>query len=53
MMTDSRFFGLSKRHVTVSTVGVVPRILSLAEDLPVRPAQRACAPAALTHALHA
>ena len=35
MMTDSRFFSLSKRHVTISTVGVVPRILSLPDDLPV------------------
>ncbi|GFR39952.1 hypothetical protein Agub_g30 [Astrephomene gubernaculifera] len=34
MMTDSRFFGLRRRHVTVSTVGVIPRIKQLAEDLP-------------------
>ncbi|EFJ40175.1 hypothetical protein VOLCADRAFT_108314 [Volvox carteri f. nagariensis] len=34
MMTDSRFFGLRRRHVTVSTVGVVPRIKQLAQDLP-------------------
>ncbi len=36
MMTDSHFFGLRRRHVTVSTVGVIPRIKQLAQDLPVR-----------------
>lgn len=36
MMTDSKYFGLRRRHVTVSTVGVIPRIKQLAEDLPVR-----------------
>jgi hypothetical protein len=36
MMTDPRLFGLSRRHVTVSTVGVVPRIREMAKDLPVR-----------------
>ncbi len=35
MMTDTRYFGLSKRQVSISTVGVVPRILALAQDLPV------------------
>ncbi|KAG2482924.1 hypothetical protein HYH03_018202 [Edaphochlamys debaryana] len=34
MMTDSKGFGLKRRHVTVSTVGVIPRIKQLAEDLP-------------------
>ncbi|KAG2444685.1 hypothetical protein HXX76_001429 [Chlamydomonas incerta] len=34
MMTDSKYFGLRRRHVTVSTVGVIPRIKQLAEDLP-------------------
>jgi len=34
VMTDSRLFSLQRRHVTVSTVGVIPRILSLASDLP-------------------
>lgn len=34
MMTDSKVFGLRRSSVTVSTVGVVPRILQLAEDLP-------------------
>ncbi|GLC58406.1 hypothetical protein PLESTB_001355300 [Pleodorina starrii] len=34
MMTDSRYFGLRRRHVTVSTVGVIPRIKQLAEELP-------------------
>lgn len=33
-MTDPRRFGLRRAAVTISTVGVVPRILSLAEDLP-------------------
>jgi adenine C2-methylase RlmN of 23S rRNA A2503 and tRNA A37 len=27
-------FGLSKRHITVSTVGVIPRIRSMATDMP-------------------
>ncbi|KAK3259673.1 hypothetical protein CYMTET_31345 [Cymbomonas tetramitiformis] len=33
-MIDPRRFGLSPAHVTVSTVGVVPRIIQMAEDLP-------------------
>ncbi len=35
LMTDSRTFQISLRHVTLSTVGVVPRIKQLAADLPV------------------
>lgn len=35
LMTDSRTFALSRKHVTISTVGVVPRIKQLATDLPV------------------
>jgi adenine C2-methylase RlmN of 23S rRNA A2503 and tRNA A37 len=35
MMADERCFGLSRRQVSISTVGVVPRILSLPDDLPV------------------
>lgn len=27
-------FGLSKRHITISTVGVIPRIRSMATDMP-------------------
>lgn len=34
LMTDSRCFALSRRHVTISTVGVVPRIKQLAADMP-------------------
>ncbi len=34
-MTDSRLFALCRRHVTISTVGVIPRIKQLAQDLPV------------------
>jgi 23S rRNA (adenine(2503)-C(2))-methyltransferase len=34
MMTDGRYFGLRRSAVTVSTVGVIPRILQLADDLP-------------------
>lgn len=34
MMTDPRLFGLSRRHVTVSTVGVIPRIRAMAVELP-------------------
>jgi hypothetical protein len=41
MMTDPRLFGLSRRHVTVSTVGVVPRIRDMARDMPVGDERRA------------
>ncbi|KAK9806306.1 hypothetical protein WJX72_009538 [[Myrmecia] bisecta] len=34
LMTDSRYFSLRRSAVTVSTVGVIPRILQLVEDLP-------------------
>ena len=34
-MTDPRLFGLARRHVTVSTVGVAARIRDMARDLPV------------------
>ena len=34
MLTDSRVFALRRNKVTVSTVGVVPRVLQLSEDLP-------------------
>lgn len=34
MMTDTRFFGMRRSAVTVSTVGVIPRILQMADDLP-------------------
>jgi adenine C2-methylase RlmN of 23S rRNA A2503 and tRNA A37 len=34
MMTDSAYFALRKSAVTVSTVGVIPRINQLADDLP-------------------
>lgn len=34
MMTDGRYFALQRKHVTVSTVGVVPRIPALGRDLP-------------------
>ncbi|KAL4420786.1 hypothetical protein ABPG75_010442 [Micractinium tetrahymenae] len=34
MMTDPRAFGLRRKKVTVSTVGVVPRLLQLADDMP-------------------
>ncbi|KAJ3344520.1 sorting nexin [Kappamyces sp. JEL0680] len=33
-MIDTRYFSLSPTHVTISTVGVVPRLISLAKDLP-------------------
>lgn len=33
-MTAPRGFGLSPAHITVSTVGVIPRMLTLAADLP-------------------
>lgn len=33
-MVDSRRFGLRRSAVTISTVGVIPRILSLPDDLP-------------------
>lgn len=34
LMTHSGYFSLRKSAVTVSTVGVIPRIIQLAEDLP-------------------
>ncbi|PSC70785.1 radical SAM domain-containing [Micractinium conductrix] len=34
MMTDPRVFGLRRKKVTVSTVGVVPRLLQMADDMP-------------------
>ncbi|CAM9286101.1 unnamed protein product, partial [Discosporangium mesarthrocarpum] len=33
-MSDSRLFGLSPRHITLSTVGVVPRMRQLTRDAP-------------------
>lgn len=33
-MSDPALFGLGPGHITVSTVGVIPRMLSLATDLP-------------------
>jgi adenine C2-methylase RlmN of 23S rRNA A2503 and tRNA A37 len=34
VMIDTRYFSLSPSKVTVSTVGVVPRLISLCKDLP-------------------
>lgn len=34
MMTHPRAFGLRRKKVTVSTVGVVPRLLQMADDMP-------------------
>lgn len=34
MMTNNAWFALRRASVTVSTVGVIPRILQLADDLP-------------------
>lgn len=34
MMTDPKFFGLGRQQVTISTVGVVPKIQQLPDDLP-------------------
>ncbi|GBF88258.1 dual-specificity RNA methyltransferase [Raphidocelis subcapitata] len=34
LMTDPRLFALARRHVTVSTVGVVPRLRDMARDMP-------------------
>ncbi|GMH42476.1 hypothetical protein BSKO_10395 [Bryopsis sp. KO-2023] len=34
MLTHSQVFGLSRKHVTISTVGVVQRLRDLAKDLP-------------------
>jgi adenine C2-methylase RlmN of 23S rRNA A2503 and tRNA A37 len=33
-MTDTHRFKLSPNHLTLSTVGVVPRIVALAKDAP-------------------
>lgn len=35
LMTNSQTFALRQKSVTVSTVGVIPRILQLAEDFPL------------------
>jgi adenine C2-methylase RlmN of 23S rRNA A2503 and tRNA A37 len=40
LMTDPRVFALARRQVTISTVGVIPRIRQLAEDLPVSKQQQ-------------
>eukprot|EP00878_Enallax_costatus_P031373 GHUV01034308.1.p1 GENE.GHUV01034308.1~~GHUV01034308.1.p1 ORF type:complete len:406 (+),score=101.34 GHUV01034308.1:170-1387(+) len=42
MMCDSRLFGISKRHITVSTVGVVPRIKQMATDMQVSTWEEGC-----------
>jgi len=34
MLTDNRSFSLQRQKVTVSTVGVIPKVLQLSEDLP-------------------
>ncbi|KAG4106147.1 hypothetical protein H8356DRAFT_1026581 [Neocallimastix lanati (nom. inval.)] len=34
MLTDSRFFALQNSHITLSTVGVIPRIMTFANDFP-------------------
>ncbi|KAF6260598.1 hypothetical protein COO60DRAFT_1269332 [Scenedesmus sp. NREL 46B-D3] len=34
MMGEPRLFGIGARHITVSTVGVIPRIKQMAADLP-------------------
>eukprot|EP00955_Chlamydomonas_euryale_P104014 365535-Chlamydomonas_euryale.AAC.50 len=33
-MTDSRYFGLRRERVTVSTVGIIPRIKQMPDDMP-------------------
>ena len=44
MMTDSRLFALRRSAVTVSTVGVIPRILQVQDSLPLigTPNSRLC-----------
>lgn len=39
LMTDPSLFGLARRRVTLSTVGVAPRIRDVARDLPVSDGQ--------------
>jgi len=34
MLTDPRFFALQNSHITLSTVGVIPRIMTFANDFP-------------------
>ena len=34
MMTNEKWFGLRRKKVTVSTVGVIPRLLQMADDMP-------------------
>ena len=35
ILTDPRYFGLGRQQVTVSTVGIIPRIKQLPQDMPV------------------
>ncbi len=34
-MTDPGLWGLARRHVTVSTVGIIPMIRKMCTDMPV------------------
>eukprot|EP00879_Flechtneria_rotunda_P005739 GHRR01006040.1.p1 GENE.GHRR01006040.1~~GHRR01006040.1.p1 ORF type:complete len:397 (+),score=116.87 GHRR01006040.1:290-1480(+) len=34
LMADPRVFGISRKHITLSTVGIIPRIKQMATDLP-------------------
>jgi hypothetical protein len=36
LMAEPRVFGISRRHITVSTVGIIPRIRQMAADMQVR-----------------
>jgi hypothetical protein len=47
MMGEPRLFGIGARHITVSTVGVIPRIKQMAADLPVNRQQQRTAAALL------
>lgn len=40
-MTDPQLWALARRHVTVSTVGIIPMIRKMCVDMPVRARARA------------
>lgn len=55
MLTDNRSFSLQRQKVTVSTVGVIPKVLQVTFSLPPSCLVKPCAPGtqlsvSLTHA---
>lgn len=52
LMADPRVFGISRRHITVSTVGIIPRIRQMAADMQVGGRGRHAAGAVSANATH-